>query len=240
MKSKLIKFAQVAGISLALVFTFSCSGGDNDGGGDPNNGGTSSPSGGGNSGGGSSPSGGGIKYGEMKDKGGKTYKTVKIGNQTWMAENLNYETAGSVCYDKKEANCVTYGRLYDWETAMSACPNGWHLPDTTEWKILWVAVGGYRTAGGYLKSKSGWEKGGNGEDKYGFSALPGGLSDSGVYYEAGGESGYWWSASEHNSGSAYNMYMLSSYSGVGGVGGSDDSHLDKDIFLISVRCLKDD
>jgi len=220
MRTQFSKFALAAIFALAITFTFSCSSDDGDGGG-------------------SSPSGGGIKYGEMKDKEGKTYKTVKIGNQTWMAENLNYETAGSVCYDKKEANCVTYGRLYDWETAMSACPNGWHLPDTTEWNAL-VSVGGVETAGKHLKAKEGWNSCGptgsgksfSCEDTYGFSALPGGYGGSDGSFYGAGNYGLWWSASENNSYYAYfrGMYYY-----------NEDARYDdgdkSDLF--SVRCLQD-
>ena len=109
---------------------------------------------------------------------GKVYKTVKIGNQVWMAENLAYDVAGSICYDEK------YGRLYKWKTAIDAktCPIGWHLPSFKEWMILIDSVDGEEIAGERLKTTSGWDdykdiydhkyKSGNGTDNFGFSALP--------------------------------------------------------------------
>ena len=99
---------------------------------------------------------------------GKTYKTVKIGSQTWMAENLNYHGEDGflgLCYGdepkekiRKPENCKKYGRLYNWPEAMNACPKGWHLPDTTEWQTLVDFAGGDEVAGKKLKAKSGWEK----------------------------------------------------------------------------------
>jgi len=240
MKKRLTKFAQVAGIMLALVFTFSCSSGDD------NNGG----------GGGS---GGNIKYGSLPYEG-KTYKIIKIGNQTWMAENLDYNVAGSVCYGGQDNNCTTYGRLYKWAIAMALppncdsthcssqvdekhkgiCPNGWHIPSTADWDTLITTVGGESTAGTKLKAVSGWySKDGvpSGTDDYGFTALPG--SDSRGDYPAGAY-GNWWSATEYSSGigspaydkTAYERYLR--YDKESAYVGSKEKRVS-----LSVRCVKD-
>lgn len=111
--------------------------------------------------------------GVMTDsRDGKTYKTVKIGSQTWMAENLNYETEYSYCYNNEMHSCKKYGRLYEWEAALRACPDGWHLPTKAEFEKLFDAVGGHKKAGKMLKSISGWKDDGNGSDTFGFNALP--------------------------------------------------------------------
>ena len=117
---------------------------------------------------------------------GQEYKWVKIGEQIWMAENLNYETGtGSWVYDNSTSNAATYGRLYDWETPCDVCPSGWHLPSDDEWKQLEMAIGmsqsdaddsGWRGTdeGSKLKATSSWSSNGNGTDVYGYTALPGG------------------------------------------------------------------
>ncbi|MDR0516988.1 MAG: fibrobacter succinogenes major paralogous domain-containing protein [Fibromonadaceae bacterium] len=167
---------------------------------------------------------------------GKTYKTVKIGTQTWMAENLNYNAENSKCYGNDPANGDKYGRLYDWKTAMKACPEGWHLPSEEEWDKLnkFIAI---TSSGEKLKAISGWDdnkgKSGNGTDDYGFSALPGGnCSSDGTFKDIGGK-GYWWSSSSKNGGNlAYSLVMW--HNSVMFLHGDDDKSS-----LFSVRCMKD-
>jgi len=155
-------------------------------------------------------------FGTFTDnRDGQKYKTVKIGTQTWMAQNLNYKADSSWCYNDSLSYCKKYGRLYDWNTATTVCPNGWKLPDTADWNKLVATAGGEEIAGKKLKSKSGWKyENGNGTDDYGFSALPGGIRYSDGFNSAGYR-GYWWTSEEHGSGYAYRRYMDYNYDGVG-------------------------
>ncbi|MDR0515621.1 MAG: hypothetical protein LBH25_01080 [Fibromonadaceae bacterium] len=124
---------------------------------------------------------------------GKEYKTVKIGGQVWLAENLNWEGAGAWCNDNP-AMGARYGRLYTWDEAMRAAPPGWHLPTDEEWAALTDFAGGAENAAEALKSRD-WD----GADELGFSALPGGYRYcDGVFYLVG-TSGDWWSATEKDS-----------------------------------------
>ena len=132
----------------------------------------------------------------------QVYKYTVIGSQTWMAQNLNYETdEKSYCYNDDEAMCDLYGRLYEWDEAMQdhpaddtlkiqgVCPAGWHLPSVSAWYEMaeYVAtVTGldstdwtdYLEIGPVLRSTSGWidndDGPGNGTDLFGFNALPSG------------------------------------------------------------------
>ncbi|GBU22897.1 hypothetical protein R80B4_02810 [Fibrobacteres bacterium R8-0-B4] len=165
---------------------------------------------------------------------GQKYKTAKIGPQTWMAANLNYQTeSGSWCYGDDKSNCDKYGRLYDWNTAKTACPKGWKLPSRQDWGDLVSACGG-DAQNKCLKSKTGWAgRGANGWDNYGFSALPGGgRGTDGAFYNVG-EYGNWWTATEDEGGIAYGLNM----------GGDNDDVDDKrklgKSFGGSVRCLKE-
>ena len=158
-----------------------------------------------------------VQRGSFSDqRDGKTYKTVKIGSQTWMAENLNYNASSNKCYKNNESNCATYGRLYDWSTTMALpsscnenscssqiqskhrgiCPSGWHIPSKDELQELVDFAGGDEVAGTYLKAKIEWAKTGNGTDDYGFSALPGGGGSSDSSFFDVGNYGTWWNASE--------------------------------------------
>jgi len=163
---------------------------------------------------------------------GQTYKTVNIGGQVWFAENLNYEVSGSKCYNNDSSNCTTYGRLYNWSTAKTVCPSGWHLPSDAEWTLLENAVGGSGIAGTKLKATSGWYNNGNGTDDYGFSALPGGDGNSDGSFGYVGGNGYWWSAAEYDAAIAYHRDMFDSRSDV-----TRDRYYKSALF--SVRCLQD-
>jgi Fibrobacter succinogenes major domain (Fib_succ_major). len=152
----------------------------------------------------------------------KAYKTVKIGEQVWMAENLNCEAKeGSKCDDDNPANCEKYGRLYDWPTAMGGslsnvqgiCPSGWHLPSNAEWNKLMNFAGGDKAAE-KLKAKS-W----NGVDAFGFSALSGG----------------WWSSSEEG---VYNYkYNYDGFIFYSGEQAYNEDYTEN--YFNYVRCIKD-
>ena len=148
---------------------------------------------------------------------GKTYRTVKIGNQTWMAENLNYVTDSSWCSGGTPDGCAKYGRGYTWYAAAGVCPRGWHLPDRDEWDRLARSVGGtedgsrgmreWHNAGIELKSTSGWDRNGNGTNSSGFSAMPGGNRSTDGEFTHVGDNGNWWTAVESNDGDAYFRFM---------------------------------
>jgi len=164
---------------------------------------------------------------------GDTYQTVVIGTQTWFQSNLNYAIDGSKCYGDDPANCAKYGRLYNWETAMSLCPYDWHLPNDAEWKIL------KDFAGVKLKAASGWNDDGNGTDDYGFSALPGGkyeMLGRNFEFQDVGYVGIWWSATENKeAGYANTLYISKGCSGCDApmnIGNGTKTG------LYSVRCLQ--
>lgn len=111
-----------------------------------------------------------IEFGTVTDsRDNRKYKTVKIGEQTWMAENLNFETEKSYC---PEDDCETNSRLYTWDAAREACPDGYYLPNDADWNKLFETVGGVATAASTLKTSDDWPNGRRGTAYYGFAMTP--------------------------------------------------------------------
>ena len=171
---------------------------------------------------------------------GQTYKTVKIGPQTWFAQNLNYETYSSYCYDNNDLSCSHFGRLYSLADAVEACPAGWHLPTQDDWNVLFEAVGGRSVAGKKLKLTTGWENCGflgqchdnNGSDDFGFAVNPVGRDSTATF----------WSSSEKFYDKTF--VVVDSYQnemGVSIVFSDDTAHRRNDYMNKghSVRCVKD-
>lgn len=205
---------------------------------------------------------------------GQIYRTVTIGEQIWMAENLNYAylvakdslDSSSFCYNDSVSHCEKYGRLYQWSAAMDSvgtwsangmgcgygtkcsptypvrgvCPEGWHLPDTTEWKTLFTAVSVQvsfqSTSSKVLRSTSGWKdhlgENGNGTDVYAFSALPAGRRyNNGVFDYEGIVTHFWNSSQSDNMFFAYTLILDN---------GNDCRLMYYSAnYAYSVRCLKD-
>jgi uncharacterized protein (TIGR02145 family) len=173
---------------------------------------------------------------------GQKYIIVEIGNQTWFAENLNYETADSWWYDDSESNGEIYGRLYTWDAAQIACPEGWKLPSDDDWKVIEMQLGMseadaneelYRgtNEGDKMKSISGWNNNGNGTNSSEFNVLPGGYYGTG-YSSIGDIAGLWTSSESSNShNSAWERGLDSNSSKVLRFDPSKT-------FRLSVRCLK--
>lgn len=123
---------------------------------------------------------------------GQKYDIIKIGELTWMAENLNYKTSNSSCPDGDNRNCGKYGALYNFDEARIACPEGWRLPSSKDFENLLKNVGGSEIAGTALKSTSGWYKKGDGNDSFRFNAKPAGyMYRSGKFDGIGGYAHFW-------------------------------------------------
>ncbi|MCQ2061596.1 MAG: hypothetical protein MJY47_08425 [Fibrobacter sp.] len=181
------------------------------------------------------------KYGVMvdtRDYSYLIYRTIKIGNQTWMAQNLNYEpSSGSSCYDNSSDVCDAYGRLYTWDAAKSACPDGWHLPTKDDFTKLVVNVDSdfdiddeddetpmLFDNGDKLRTES-W---GGGSNEVGFSAVPAGYYSGG--YDAIGRDAFFWGQTVDVG--AFAMILFVDESGFA-QGDPEDNQM-------SVRCIKDD
>jgi len=196
--------------------------------------------------------------GTVNDIDGNIYKTIGIGSQTWMAENLKttkyndgtsipivtdgtawaaLSTPGYCWYNNDEATYkAIYGALYNWYTVGTGklCPTGWHVPSDAEWTTLTTYLGGEYVAGGKLKETGTTHWTNTNEwvtNEMGFTALPGGNRINGGAFSSVGLIGDWWSDTETG---AYVWYRLMFYSGIN-VGRSSSG---KQIGS-SVRCVRD-
>jgi len=211
-----------------------------------------------------------VVTGEFKDiRDNRTYKTVKIGNQTWMAENLKFAQDSLVeswCYEDDDFNCEKYGRLYRWMTAVGKteeecgyqkacsltypvqgiCPEGWHIPSKDELVTLVENAGGPSIAGARLKAKESWNPAWNectGTDDYLFSAMGSGYLRvySNHYYNKGYHTGIWSSTELEDFRREEQYQHIDVY--ILFLDNDKDSAQVSDTnrdFAESVRCLKDD
>jgi len=139
---------------------------------------------------------------------GQVYPYKTIGTQVWMTKNLNFNASGSSCYDDSAANCAIYGRLYDWNTALTVAPPGWHLPGDEEWTTLTTFLGGLGVAGGKMKSTTGWNAPNTGAtNSSGFAGLPGGRRNIYGTFNFIGNYGFWFSSTAGGAYSAWSYYL---------------------------------
>ena len=171
---------------------------------------------------------------------GTLYKHVTVGEQTWMAENLNYETAsGSYCYNDDPDNCTEYGRLYDWDVAVNTtspvCPTGWKVPSASDYNTLLTYIkndSGSDRTNYMLRSTTGWDKYDgsdvNGNNQYGFNLKPAGDRMNGKYENLGN--------------TAYHVVTDGTYTYFLSTQSRSDAYMytwTTTTFARSVRCIKD-
>jgi len=168
------------------------------------------------------------------NRDGKIYQWIKIGNQIWMAENLNYDTINeSYVYNNISSNANIYGLLYDFETACLVCPDGWHLPSDSEWTQLTDYLGGEYLAGGKLKEDSTehWEYPNiEATNSSGFTALPGGNHYKGSFCNLTSLA-YFWTSSNNNIWGIFRSLYFDDH--------EVTNYLQDKEYCFSVRCVKD-
>jgi uncharacterized protein (TIGR02145 family) len=181
----------------------------------------------------------------LKDtRDGKEYQTVKIGDQTWFAQNLAYKpkTGEYHAWADNESNVAKWGYLYDWATAKKVCPSGWHLPSDEDWKTLEITLGlpleeydlnnkRGEKLGVQLKSLQLWDNKGNGKNTSGFNAIPaGGMPFYDKSFNFLNEKAYFWTASANGT-DAYGRVLS-----------NDDNYFSRGLYsknsCMSVRCAK--
>ena len=143
---------------------------------------------------------------------------------------------GAWCYYNHDPkNGEIYGKLYNWycvNDERKLAPDGYHIPSDSEWSLLSEYLGGESIAGYKMKSTSGWNSNGNGDNSFGFNAFPGGYCNDNGNFNDITVYGYWWSSSEVNAGVAWYRYLLGGNARVG-------RYLNYKSDGFSVRCLRD-
>ena len=185
-----------------------------------------------------------VDYGTLTDsRDGKTYKTVKIGSLTWMAENLNYDNSAtatgsidsSFCYDGIPANCTKYGRLYQEYAATAVCPEGWRLPTADDWcDLVNTAKSEFGDNNGSLRTVGQWENTIFGDNvtatnASGFSALPAGYRAKTGECDGEGTKAYFWGEDNMNH---YAWILSNQYD-------MEKESMQRGYFAYAVRCVKD-
>lgn len=144
---------------------------------------------------------------DSRDK--QKYRTVKIADRTWLADNLNYKMEGSYCYKDDDSQCDVYGRLYTWAAAKQACPAGFRLANQEDFQSLWTAAGEDYNAGYLIKSSYGWSGDTNGNDTLKFGAMPAGNRFDDETYGNVYKFAFFWSADAESVENAYLWYLTS-------------------------------
>lgn len=205
-------------------------------------------------------------FGELTDaRDGRVYKTVKLGSQEWMAENLNYAAEGSLCYEDDEKNCEKYGRLYNWEVALDTsnrgcgdnfsgcrlrsdfhpregiCPDGWHVPEHAEWDTLFAyadAHGEGESAGDALQAyyRDDYLEKTYSSDRFGFNVVPAGVFNGKEFSGLGTSSEFWTASIETTDWLSYISITPSTIHFVKGSG--SNVYMTHISHAVSVRCVK--
>ena len=205
-------------------------------------------------------------FGELTDaRDGRVYKTVKLGSQEWMAENLNYAAEGSLCYEDDEKNCEKYGRLYNWEIALDTsnrgcgdnfsgcrlrsdfhpregiCPDGWHVPEHAEWDTLFAyadAHGEGESAGDALQAyyRDDYLEKTYSSDRFGFNVVPAGVFNGKEFSGLGTSSEFWTASIETTDWLSYISITPSTIHFVKGSG--SNVYMTHISHAVSVRCVK--
>jgi len=132
----------------------------------------------------------------VTDANGNVYNVVSIGSQKWTATNMKANVTGSYVYDNNSNDIDIYGRLYNWDGAKTACPNGWRLPTENDFKTLSQFLGGEQVAGGKMKNAGTtyWQTPNTGgTNSSGYNAMPAGYRNytDGVYFGKGQYTYFW-------------------------------------------------